>query len=148
MNAFEHYHSPERAAAEVRRVLRPGGRILIHTAFLQPLHDAPWHFYNCTKFGLLKWFKDFKPIHVGVSENFNPSYGFAWLASRLEELLRHEVAPETADAFMATPVRRFVEFWRDPQTRDDPAWHNFHKMSQESQEHVAAGFEFYGERSS
>jgi ubiquinone/menaquinone biosynthesis C-methylase UbiE len=40
MNAFEHYREPKRVAGELFRVLRPGGQVLIHTAFLQPLRHC------------------------------------------------------------------------------------------------------------
>src|SRR4051812_13131673 len=46
MNVFEHLADPPRVCAEIHRVLIPGGTVFIHTAFLQPLHEAPAHFYN------------------------------------------------------------------------------------------------------
>ncbi|PYK72558.1 MAG: glycosyltransferase, partial [Verrucomicrobia bacterium] len=45
-NVFEHLREPARAAAEVARVLKPGGTVAIHTAFLQAVHEEPAHFYN------------------------------------------------------------------------------------------------------
>jgi hypothetical protein len=58
------------------RVLKPGGHVFIHTAFLPPLHEPPWHFFNCTKFGLQQW--SFEIVSLQVSENFNPIYALAW----------------------------------------------------------------------
>jgi SAM-dependent methyltransferase len=40
-NVFEHLENPRRAAAEILRVLKHGGSLVIHTAFLQSLHKAP-----------------------------------------------------------------------------------------------------------
>ena len=59
LNAFEHYRDPRHVANEILRILQPGGRVLIHTAFLQPLHERPWHYYNCTRYGLEAWFEGF-----------------------------------------------------------------------------------------
>jgi GT2 family glycosyltransferase len=61
MNAFEHYREPRQVAGELYRILKPGGRIHIRTAFLQPLHEKPLHFYNATRYGVSDWFKGLKP---------------------------------------------------------------------------------------
>jgi len=146
MNAFEHYRDPRQAAAEIHRVLQPGGRILVRTAFLQPQHEAPWHFYNVTKFGLLEWFAQFETEQLHVSDNFNPSYAIAWLASECEAALHRDVGLEAAQRFAAEPAGQFAQFWRDPASRTHRAWTDFRQLSQPSQEAVAAGFEYLGRR--
>jgi glycosyltransferase involved in cell wall biosynthesis len=146
LNAFEHYASPERAASEIRRVLKPGGWVLIQTAFLQPEHEAPWHFYNCTKHGLLRWFSGFETEAVHVSENFNPVYAISWLASECEAALRRDASGGAAEAFQAAPIGRLVTAWRDPAARGDPVWKGFEALSQASQEAISAGFEYVGRR--
>jgi hypothetical protein len=144
MNAFEHYRDPALAAREIFRVLRPGGKLLARTAFLQPLHEAPWHFYNCTKYGLLEWFKAFETVDVRVSDNFAPSYAVAWLLAEAEAALRRDVSPAAAEAFLSAPIGRFVAFWRNEAARADPLWTDFAKLSQATQEGLAAGFEYVG----
>ncbi|MCK8783867.1 class I SAM-dependent methyltransferase [Roseomonas sp. NAR14] len=146
MNAFEHYREPHRVAAELLRVLRPGGRILIRTAFMQPLHERPWHFFNCTRYGLAEWFKGFETETLHVSRNFCPNHSIAWLASEAEAALRGDVSAASAEAFAAAPVGRLVEMWRDPSRRDQPLWTDFERLSQTTQEITAAGFEFLGRK--
>lgn len=51
---LEHMVRPERGIDEMRRVLRPGGRLLLTTRFLFPLHDRPGDFFRFTKYGLLR----------------------------------------------------------------------------------------------
>jgi SAM-dependent methyltransferase len=56
---FEHLRDPAAAAAEIYRVTKPGGRILIGIAFMQPIHSEGQHFFNCTPWGLQELFKKF-----------------------------------------------------------------------------------------
>jgi SAM-dependent methyltransferase len=48
---IEHLEFPERAVAEMHRVLRPGGLALLNTPFLQAFHAYPNHFQNVTVVG-------------------------------------------------------------------------------------------------
>ncbi len=146
MNAFEHYREPHKVAAELYRILKPGGQVLIRTAFLQPLHERPWHFFNCTRYGLAEWFKAFETEVLHVSENFCPNHSIAWLASESEAALRQDVSPEAAAAFEAATLGELVGVWRDPSRRTTPLWTDFQRMTQTSQEVTAAGFEFLGRK--
>jgi SAM-dependent methyltransferase len=55
---LEHLHTPEQAIAEMHRVLKPGGIILLTTRFIFPIHDAPHDYYRYTKYGLRHLFRD------------------------------------------------------------------------------------------
>ncbi len=145
-NAFEHYHDPRRAADEIYRVLHPGGQVLIRTAFLQPLHEAPWHFYNCTRFGMMRWFEAFETEHLNVSENFHPGHTIGWIASECEAALRRDVSSTAADLFANATLGEFIAMWRDQAPRTRPLWRNFLRLTQASQDITAAGFEFLGRR--
>jgi glycosyltransferase involved in cell wall biosynthesis/GT2 family glycosyltransferase/SAM-dependent methyltransferase len=146
MNAFEHYRDPVRVASELHRILKPGGRILIRTAFLQPLHERPWHFFNCTRYGLEEWFKEFETDTLHVSDNFSPGYSVAWLASEAESALRQDISAASADAFADSRIGQFAEMWRHESKRTGPLWDDFYRLRQSSQEVTAAGFEFWGRK--
>jgi SAM-dependent methyltransferase len=45
---FEHVYNPLQAAAEVRRILKEGGRFHVDTAFMQGYHGYPSHYFNMT----------------------------------------------------------------------------------------------------
>jgi SAM-dependent methyltransferase len=49
---LEHVHTPQQAVNEMVRVTRPGGLLYIEVAFMQPLHQEPWHYFNMTPSGL------------------------------------------------------------------------------------------------
>jgi SAM-dependent methyltransferase len=148
LNAFERYRDPRRAAREILRVLRPGGRVLVRAAFLQPLHDAPWHFYNCTRQGLEAWFEEFDTEALRVSDNFPPGHSLTWIASECETALRKRLSGEAADAFSAAPIGRLASLWRSPEEarNGEPLWEDLAALPQDAQEAVAAGFEYIGRR--
>lgn len=75
---FEHLQYPEWAAAEIRRVLQPGGIAKIDTAFLQPEHGYPHHFFNATETGLRHWFRDFDIRWSGVEAYQHPQWALSW----------------------------------------------------------------------
>jgi glycosyltransferase involved in cell wall biosynthesis/SAM-dependent methyltransferase len=146
MNAFEHYREPHKVAAELHRILKPGGRIHIRTAFLQPLHEKPWHFFNCTRYGLAEWFKAFETERLWVSKNFCPNHTMAWVASELEAAFRKDVSHGVADAFRSASIGDLVDLWRDPSKRNAPLWTDFERLPQAEQDVTAAGFELIGRR--
>lgn len=52
LEVTEHLADPDLALAEVARVLRPGGRLLLSMPFLYPIHDAPHDYQRFTEHGL------------------------------------------------------------------------------------------------
>jgi glycosyltransferase involved in cell wall biosynthesis/SAM-dependent methyltransferase/uncharacterized protein YbaR (Trm112 family) len=147
LNAFEHYRNPSIVAQEIFRVLKPGARVLIRTAFLQPEHEAPWHFYNCTRFGLAAWFENFDTERLHVSGNFHPGHSIAWLASMSETALRESAGPKAADQFLRSPIGDFVSLWRMREDkRANEVWSDLASLPQDAQEKISAGFEYIGRR--
>lgn len=69
---FEHLKYPEVVSQEIYRVLKPGGKVKIDTAFLQPLHAYPHHYYNASLAGLKQWFFDYEILWEGVEEYQKP----------------------------------------------------------------------------
>lgn len=141
MNVFEHLRRPHEAALEALRVLRPGGEILIHTAFLQPLHEAPAHFYNATEFGVQEWFRDFCDVECSVAQNFNPLYAIAWLAHDLLAALESGVGTAAARSIGELTVADVASFWRNQGGWNPDAAALFFALPEAAQRPIAAGFE-------
>jgi SAM-dependent methyltransferase len=63
---LEHVPEPQRAVDELRRILKPDGRIFCEFAFMQPLHAVPYHFFNITPHGAQLLFRDWDVHHTGT----------------------------------------------------------------------------------
>lgn len=72
---FEHLSDPHHMAKELYRILRPGGVIHLDTAFMQPLHGDPWHFFNMTEHGLRQVMAPFEELRCGIKSYQFPSAG-------------------------------------------------------------------------
>ncbi len=141
-NTFEHLSDPNRAASEIFRVLKPGGRLVIHTAFLQPLHEPPHHYYNTTEFGLRRWFAGFDIAEVTVSDNFQPAHVLAWLSSELLAAIGAAEGAEARANLASSTLQTWAAGWDDPSRRaENPLWQLLARLPQNQQKRWAAGFQ-------
>lgn len=94
---FEHLKDPQVAAAEMRRVPKPGGRAFVCTPFLQPFHGYPSHFQNFTQAGHERLFAraGFDVLESGVA------VGPAWAISTLVASFIAQYMP----GFLRWPLR-------------------------------------------
>ena len=61
---LEHSRSPHIAIEEMKRVLKPGGTLILTTRFIFPIHDSPYDFYRYTKYGLRHLFRDWEIVEL------------------------------------------------------------------------------------
>jgi SAM-dependent methyltransferase len=139
-NTFEHLHDPCQAAREIHRVLRPGGRLLLHTAFLQPVHEPPHHYYNATEYGVRRWFDTFDIKSVSVSSNFNPAFVLAWLSCEMLDAAKHHLGPEAHRQLAQSSLESWGQGWVDANQRG-ALWEMLGSLPQAVQARFAAGFE-------
>ena len=140
-NLFEHLHEPHLAASEIHRVLKPGGSVAVHTAFLQALHEAPFHFFNATEFGVREWFKAFEIDECSVSGNFGPGVMLAFLLSNVMDAVgAGELSWKEQALLGESTIGEWAEFWR---TRGEQpsGFQTLQNLPQAAQKKIAAGFE-------
>lgn len=63
---LEHVPDPKGVAAEMIRVVKPGGRIYASAPFIHPFHASPDDFNRFTTSGLKELFPGFEVVEVGV----------------------------------------------------------------------------------
>jgi SAM-dependent methyltransferase/uncharacterized protein YbaR (Trm112 family) len=143
-NTFEHLRDPAAAAGELRRVLAPGGEVIVRSAFLQPLHEEAHHYYNATEAGLRHWFREFEITACEVPEQMTPAYALAWLASELLFL----AGPDAARTLAGSRLEEWAESWRDADRRAGPLWDVMMKLPDTVQRRLAAGFELHARKPS
>lgn len=102
---FEHLQYPQAAVEEIRRVLKPGGVVKIDTAFLQPEHGYPHHFYNATETGLREWFREFDLRWSGVEPHQHPQWSLSWFMG----VYLDRLPADAAALLRATPLGDIVD---------------------------------------
>jgi SAM-dependent methyltransferase len=102
---LEHVRDPFRCAAEIVRVLKPGGKLICAVPFLQPLHGYPHHYYNMTHQGLRALFE--RSLHVDkhvVVDVQLPVFALTWIVRSWASGLPAQVREQ----FLNMPLRAFM----------------------------------------
>lgn len=76
MSVMEHVLDPQRSAAEIARVLKPGGRLLATTPFMQQVHLGRFDFTRFTHLGHRRLWRQFQEVDSGV--DCGPGMALAW----------------------------------------------------------------------
>jgi SAM-dependent methyltransferase len=99
---LEHVKDPFACAAEIARVLKPGGELICCVPFLQPYHGYPHHYYNMTHQGLRNLFERSVDVErVEVYDSVLPIWSLHWMVRSWAAGLRGT----TREAFLDMPLR-------------------------------------------
>lgn len=101
---LEHVKNPFDCAAEIVRVLKPGGVLYCQVPFLQPVHAYPNHFYNMTSQGLRTLFSSLEVTHDGTFPFGQPIFSLTWILG----VYASSLPAETAARFKAMTVEELM----------------------------------------
>jgi len=105
LNVLEHVKDPFKCAAEIARVLKPGGHLYCVVPFLQPLHAYPHHYYNMTHYGLRNLFEGRLEVErQQVIGSGLPIWTLSWILNRWADGL----PPETRRKFLRFRVSDLI----------------------------------------
>jgi SAM-dependent methyltransferase len=118
---LEHVRDPFACAAEIARVLKPGGRLYCCVPFLQPYHGYPHHYFNATPQGIRRLFEDALTVEdVRVLGSTHPVWALQWMLG----VWAQGLPPETRKAFRRMRVSDLLRAPLDqlplPHCRDLP----------------------------
>lgn len=145
-NVFEHLRNPFVASQEIFRILKPGGKVVIHSAFLQALHEEPFHYYNATKYGLLNWFSYFNIQSCNVSGNFSPALALSWLSRNIIFWTGTVLEKTKMQQLKGTTLEYWNDAWTDLDKRNDACWDMLANLPLDIQERFSGGFELIAEK--
>jgi SAM-dependent methyltransferase len=135
---LEHVKDPFAYSNELLRVIKPGGRFIVHSAFLVPVHGYPNHYFNTTLEGLKLLFRDAKILEAGVEPFQQP-----WVM--LESILRIYSAgfvdEQERSRFLRMPIGDLLG-----NEKDDRPLSGFQGLDKRFVEELAAGVYVLGER--
>lgn len=101
---FEHVQQPFVCAENLYRAMQPGAELYVETAFLQPYHAYPHHYFNMTTRGVSKVFEAFEPHMVGVLPWQGPLFTLHWIVRRWSEIL----GPGDREGFLNTTIGEII----------------------------------------
>ncbi len=110
---FEHLPDPFHTAREMLRILKPGGRILIDTAFMQPFHADPDHYFNMTTEGLRAIMQGFEILEIGVQPHQMPSCGLIMQIETVLPLMRRGGWRDRLDTLLTQLQNEGLDLDRD-----------------------------------
>lgn len=111
-NVFEYLRSPAQVAAEIERVLMPGGMLLINVALILPLSTPEYHDrWRFTPHSLQELFPGLEPLEIGASAG--PIAAFAVQGDRLWDIA-------LPSKWLAFPMRLAWGWFWQPLKQLDP----------------------------
>jgi SAM-dependent methyltransferase len=116
MAVLEHVRDPFKCAAEICRVLKPGGKLLCAVPFLQPEHGYPHHYYNMAPQGLRALFDRTLIIDDHkVIDSIKPIWTLTWFlnswAAGLQGAAREEFVSLRIGDLLNNPLELIDRSW-------------------------------------
>ena len=129
---LEHVPDPKAVAAEMMRVLRPDGRMIVDWPFLVPLHGYPSHYFNATELGARHTFELLGgEVETSVPPQLHPVWTLHWILREWGRALSGTALQQFREVTLA-------ELLDEPEARNLIA-REWSDLSPEFQRVIAAG---------
>ena len=130
LNVLEHVRDPFACAAEIARVMKPGGELYCVVPFLQALHGYPHHYYNMTHQGLKALFDRYLSVE---RQEVSPSGLPIWTLTHTLHRWASVLSEPTRTAFLKMRVADLIgdpaQYLTLPAVTEVPAEVNFELAS-------------------
>lgn len=104
LNVLEHVKDPFLCARELRRVVKPGGKIYVMIPFLAPEHGYPSHYFNATRFGARQLFANCSV----ETQIVHPSSHPIGMLGNVLSVYAEGLAPPLKEAFLSMPASELI----------------------------------------
>lgn len=82
---LEHIVTPHVAIDNVHRFLRPGGKAIVTTPFIFPIHDRPHDFFRYTRYGLAYLLREFQSVDIRARNSWGEAIAVLWARFLIEK---------------------------------------------------------------
>ncbi len=165
---LEHVKNPIKYISEIHRILKNSGEVLLDSAFMQPFHGYPHHYFNTTSSALRLLFNQFEieRLHVGPHQHpwvtlqwiFN-SFWFGFLEDRDRDEFRAMTIGEAMDLLnshqeMRATIKQSDDPWyiaeklKEFNNEHQDSLKCFSNLSKQCEEELAAGFQIFARKKS
>jgi SAM-dependent methyltransferase len=76
---LEHLHSPHKGLENIYGALKPGGKLILTTPFILPIHDRPYDYFRFTKYGLKLLLRSFRDVNVAERNSYYEAIDVLWV---------------------------------------------------------------------
>ena len=128
---LEHVKYPWISAGELKRILKPGGKLIINVPFLQPYHGYPGHYFNATKDGIRVLMEGLKEESLFCPIYNHPMYTLKWFLGNWIDGLSNE----DKEKFKKLTIGDIVNKSAEEQMKEGYA-----KLPDKTQDIIACGF--------
>ena len=76
---LEHVRAPHEALANIYASLKKGGKLVLTTPFMLPIHDRPYDYYRFTRYGLEFLLNNFDDVQVNERNSYFEAIDVLWV---------------------------------------------------------------------